>query len=124
MDYEYDAMGRISEIGVDGRVATFEYDALGRLSGSRLNGRQLVTSDYGPMDVDVATEADGYSPFTAVANPVASAIFASPDSIAYARPRGPPFGAIRFDATMARFTSRMRSKRIRTTPMRLIVAFR
>jgi YD repeat-containing protein len=103
MDYEYDAAGRVSHIRVDGRVVTFEYDALGRLAGTSLNGRQLVTSDYSPMDVDVAAEADGYSPFTAIGAPIASAVFASLEAISYARPRGTPFGPIRFDATMARF---------------------
>jgi peptidoglycan/xylan/chitin deacetylase (PgdA/CDA1 family) len=55
------------------------------------------------MDVDAATEADDHTPWTAVTEPVASEIFGSADSIAYARTRGTPFGPIRFNASMARF---------------------
>ncbi|MBN2840092.1 MAG: hypothetical protein JXP37_03945, partial [Coriobacteriia bacterium] len=49
------------------------------------------------------TEADGHTPMTTVAIPIASPIFGSIDAIAYARTRGAPFGPIRFIPTMARF---------------------
>jgi len=101
--FEYDAAGRPTRRTLGTNDVSYTYDALGRISAVYEQDQKMLEWRYGPMDVDAATEADDHTPWTAVHEPIASAIFGSAESIAYARTRGTPFGPIRFSAAMARF---------------------
>jgi YD repeat-containing protein len=101
--FEYDDAGRPTRRTLGANDVSHTFDALGRITAVYERGRKILDWRYGPMDVDAATEADDHTPWTAINEPVASAIFGSAESIAYARTRGTPFGPIRFSAPMARF---------------------
>jgi YD repeat-containing protein len=101
--YEYDFTGRPTAAVLDDRRTSFDYDELGRLTNAYQNDTELFEAYYGPMDVDAATEADTHTAYTAIAAPIASAIFGSLEEIAYARTRGRPYGPIRFNEAMGRF---------------------
>jgi YD repeat-containing protein len=101
--FEYDSVGRPTRRTLGTNDTSYTYDSLGRISAVYERERKLLEWRYGPMDVDAATEADDHTPWTAVSDPIASAIFGSTESIAYARTRGTPFGPIRFSAAIARF---------------------
>lgn len=101
--FEYDAVGRPTRRTLGTNDVSYAYDILGRITAVYEKDRKILDWRYGPMDVDAATEADDHTPWTAVNEPIASAIFGSAESIAYARTRGIPFGPIRFSASMARF---------------------
>jgi len=101
--FEYDSAGRPTRRTLGTNYVSYTYDSLGRVAAVYERGRKMLEWRYGPMDVDAATEADDHTPWTAIDEPIASGIFGSVDSIAYARTRGTPFGPIRFNAAMARF---------------------
>jgi YD repeat-containing protein len=101
--FEYDAVGRPTRRTLGTNDVSHTYDSLGRVTAVYERDRKMLEWRYGPMDVDAATEADDHTPWTAINEPIASAIFGSAESIAYARTRGTPFGPIRFSAPMARF---------------------
>jgi hypothetical protein len=58
------------------------------------------------MDVDPVHETDAHTPFTPIAEPVASAVFGTLEEIAFTRTEGTPYGFVRFAPTMARFIMR------------------
>src|SRR6185503_15874541 len=101
--FEYDGAGRPTRQTLGTNDVSYTYDALGRITAVYEREQKILEWRYGPMDVDAATEGDDHTPWTAVNEPIASAIFGSTESIAYARTRGTPFGPIRFNAAMARF---------------------
>lgn len=76
--FDYDANGRPVRVVQGGRrEARSLYDDLSRLTDVYLDGKHVLTSHHGPMDVDPVHEADTHTPFTAVHQPVASAAFGS-----------------------------------------------
>lgn len=102
--FEYDGSGRaVKSAQGNGREATFSYDGLGRLTDVHLDREHVLTSDHGPMDLDPVHAADARTAFTATGDPVAPAVFGSLDEIVYTRPRGTPYGLVRFVPEMARF---------------------
>jgi YD repeat-containing protein len=101
--FEYDAAGRPTRRVLGENDVSYTYDPLGRIAAVYEGSRKILEWRYGPMDLDAATEADVHSPWTAINEPIASAIFGSAESIAYARTRGTPYGPVRFSASMARF---------------------
>jgi YD repeat-containing protein len=101
--FGYDSAGRPTRRTLGTNDVRYEYDASGRINAVYERDRKILQWRYGFMDVDAATEADDHTPWTAVNEPTASAIFGSAESIAYTRTRGTPFGPIRFSSSMARF---------------------
>ena len=105
--FEYDANGRPVRVFQGGRrEVVLRYDELSRLTDVHLDGEHVLTARHGPMDVDPVHEADAHTPFTAVDQPVASAVFGSLEEIAFTRIEGTPYGFVRFVPTMARFVIR------------------
>ena len=102
-EFEYDSLGRITGTHADDWSTLFRYDQLGRLSGVTSNGKELLSSDYGPMDIDPVLEADDRTIYTTLDVPVVSSIFGSIDAIGYGRPKGALFGPIRFSPMMGRY---------------------
>ncbi len=102
-DFEYDRLGRITRYHSEQDSTAFQYDELGRLSQVSINGVEVLTSDYGPMDTDPVLESDDRTFYTTLGVPVASAVFGSIEAIGYSRPRGALFNAIRFSPTMGRY---------------------
>ena len=102
-DFEYDRLGRITRYHSEAGSTAFQYDDVGRLSEVSIDGKTMLTSDYGPMDTDPVLEADERTFYTTLDIPVASSVFGPVEAIVYSRPRGAPFGAVRFIPTMGRF---------------------
>ena len=102
--FEYDESGRaVRAAQGNGREAAFRYDELGRLTDVYLDGEHVLTGDHDPMDLDPVHSTDARTAFTAIGDPVASAVFGSLDEIVYTRPFGTPYGIVRFAPEMARF---------------------
>lgn len=103
LSFDYDFAGRPVAARFADQTVSYGYDELGRLSSVYREGEQVLEGHYGPMDLDVATEADGRAAEVSIGAPVASAIFGSLEAIAYSRTRGTPFGPVRFSPYMGRF---------------------
>ncbi|MDM3871408.1 DUF6531 domain-containing protein [Porticoccus sp. W117] len=101
--FSYDKLGRPKSIDTPGRNVQFQYDTLGRLSDVYMDSEHIVSSNYKANDPDPAIGSDERTPYTYINSPLASYIYGDLESIAYTRIKGTPYGAIRFDADMARF---------------------
>ena len=101
--FSYDKLGRPKSIDTPGRNVQFKYDTLGRLSDVYMDSEHIVSSNYKANDPDPAIGSDERTPYTYINSPLASYIYGDLASIAYTRIKGTPYGAIRFDADMARF---------------------
>lgn len=101
-NFEYDYKGQLVRFSAGDRVLDLSYDELGRLSDVYMDDIHMLTSDYGPMDLDPVHEADR-TRITTIAQPIASHVFGSQEALIYSRQNGSPYGPVRFIPTMARF---------------------
>ena len=103
LSVEYDQAGQVQSMMLGRNIAEVEYDELGRVVDVAVNDEQFLSKDYDQMDIDAVTISDERTTMSTINVPIASSIFGSLDAIAYSRPRGLPYGPVRFESSMARF---------------------
>ena len=103
ISFEYDSAGRVSALSQGQRYAEISRDDAGRVNGLIIDDDELFTIDYSPMQIDALVASDVKSNRVRTDSPMVSHIFGSLEAIAYARPRGSPYGLIKFEPSMARF---------------------